>query len=1223
MRKLIIPIIIATSLIILFGTIIAFSYDEIIEIKESEDISFLNGAVKYLLGEGVSGSERDSVIGYQLYDDTLEIWNSKATYYFNRTSGIQWTEDEENYWTKNVFCLGEYIAGSWVKIKCADELGSFNKSISTDNSTYVNATLWKDFTHNGYDLRVGVRYNLKPSDNELPIIIYGKNKNSTAYPNKLGFMWKVKDIKIDSTLGDIIRINDSEYPLGDNLDIIFKDMSFTPEDNPTRDIPYYYLVNEDGKKYIRLRWNENLNYDVKLYSDGNQENSYVALRINGGIFGANQEKSTTIFWKDPIGDFLVTITLTGANSDPRTCGANDSNFWVNDETDNEIYIYWVNGSFDSNFDTGVIAPNIRGIATNDSDLFLMNNDPDAIFWVAPDGTEKAEYSLVGEPCGGVNPFGIEHYNGNLYIVDNTAQSLCKYDMFGNYISNCSITGNNSLNADPRGIAINGTLAYITDSADAEVYEYLVDLNNMFCNYTGFSWDTATNGNPSPNGIGLGNETFFVIESGVGNVMTYVGVNVSLPPTLSVTINNPLNITYNTTTILFNVTATSSSSIDTCLYSLDGGVNNFTMANITTSPDDYTATNSTMSQGGHKANFYCNDTLNDMNPEKSVSFSIDSISPVVDIISPITTVNYQKLNNNLTIEVSITDIGLESCWYDYNGTNNTFTCVDNAFQINITNQSNKNVIVYANDSVGNEGVNTTAWNYTILENFRTFNLSVVETEIDGFLLNVTADGTQTITAEFFYDGVSRGTSTKVGGNIFAEFNNTVEIPTVSSATNKSFFWQITHGSTLINTSKSNQTVSPIIFSLCNSTNNIAFLNFTFKNETVDEEDVSATINSNFVIWTTDQNTNKSFSFSNSSENPSYAFCLDHPDKSIFTLINLDYNNLESQQRTFRSTLLLTNLTTNRALYLLPTSLGLFSPFNVIDNNGDPIQDVLGSLTTVLSGVTQSVVSDVSDSSGFVSFFLNPDRSYSATFSKSGFENNIFTFVPTTDLRTVIMGSGAAIIGNGTEIAINTTYIITPINSTLQNNTLVTFGFEVTSSQSITQISMNITNSSRFQLGFVNSSSVGLITVNVNTENNTRIVGYYLIETSDETLSISKVWNIGIEFIGDYSLFNQLVLFMEYDFLDFIRYLIVILVIIGTLIFMSSKEVIESSESKVIVAVLLIWVFSIVGWIDTGLIVDSDTSNINVLGQFSNQYGIAILSTAIAVVFVFRRVFIRRI
>ncbi len=164
-------------------------------------------------------------------------------------------------------------------------------------------------------------------------------------------------------------------------------------------------------------------------------------------------------------------------------------------------------------------------------------------------------------------------------------------------------------------------------------------------------------------------------------------------------------------------------------------------------------------------------------------------------------------------------------------------------------------------------------------------------------------------------------------------------------------------------------------------------------------------------------------------------------------------------------------------------------------------------------------------------------------------------------------------------------------------------------------MNITNGSD-QLGYTSASDQGLISLSINTNNDTRIVGYYTISTSDETFTVTKIWTVGNEFVGDYSIFRQLTLFMDYSFSDFVRLILVLGVILGILIFLSAGDIVDSAENRILVGVLLVWAFSIVGWLDTGLVVTSAQPAINTLGEYSSKYGIAILSSAAGAFFVVR-------
>jgi len=88
--------------------------------------------------------------------------------------------------------------------------------------------------------------------------------------------------------------------------------------------------------------------------------------------------------------------------------------------------------------------------------------------------------------------------------------------------------------------------------------------------------------------------------------------------ISITINSPLNIAYDTNSITFNVTAVSSnSSISKCLYSLDLGSN----ISLTNSAGNFWSALDTLSDGGHNVTFYCNESANIWNTA-SVDFSID-------------------------------------------------------------------------------------------------------------------------------------------------------------------------------------------------------------------------------------------------------------------------------------------------------------------------------------------------------------------------------------------------------------------------------------------------------------------------------------------------------------------------------------------------------------------------------------------------------------------------
>lgn len=504
----------------------------------------------------------------------------------------------------------------------------------------------------------------------------------------------------------------------------------------------------------------------------------------------------------------------------------------------------------------------------------------------------------------------------------------------------------------------------------------------------------------------------------------------------------------------------------------------------------------------------------------------------------------------------------------------------------------------------------------------YNSSTFETARESYFINVTSYSGEP-SAVLYYNGTNYGNATNTGkGNSTQyEFSKQITIPT--SVGTKNIKWVVSLGGTNLNSTLQTQTVNELQFDICNSSLSTEFINISFFNETLSTEDVNATISGTWYYWLYDSSINKTFTHSNTTENHRYSYCLNAVNKSIYVKNSLSFTNSYSQQRTYELSTILTNLTTKINLYLLPTDSGLFSPFQTINSGGDSLSDVLVVITRLIGSTTVTVFSGETDGSGYLSIFLNPDISYSTTFSKTGYPDNSFSFIPTSDLRTVTMGQDTSDIGNGTQIALNTSISILPKNQTLNNGTDYTFSFDVSSTQDINFISMNITNESGYSFHYSSNAGAGTLSQVINTGNQTRIIGFYQIRTPSETLSYTNVWFIGDNFVGDYSLYRQLGFYMEYGFRDFIRLLLVVSIIFGILIFMSSGEITEISESKIMVALLLIWSFSLIGWLNTGIVTTSSNTSIASLSEFSNQYGIAILSTAGGIFFIIRRLFITKI
>ena len=274
-------------ILLLCNTLIVFSPakdNQVIEIVEIEDDDTLQ----------VITEDYPDDIGYELIEDgqILHIWNTKDNYYFDVNSGIQLTNHYNQYWTHNVMMLGYYSGDTWNLLYRTDELSGFEKTIDTDDATYVNVTMWKDLSYDSYDFRFALVYYLELDDMELTVIPYIKNLGIDI-PYILAFGWELKDIKIDMTEENDEFITEGEqYSLHQDLDESY--------DNTETD-GYFYLVNNKSGNYNRdlyLKWDSDLTTLLKVKSRDGQYNAPVTLYIQIGNLAVGQEKFTKMYWHD-------------------------------------------------------------------------------------------------------------------------------------------------------------------------------------------------------------------------------------------------------------------------------------------------------------------------------------------------------------------------------------------------------------------------------------------------------------------------------------------------------------------------------------------------------------------------------------------------------------------------------------------------------------------------------------------------------------------------------------------------------------------------------------------------------------------------------------------------------------------------------------------------------------------------------------------------------------
>lgn len=174
--------------------------------------------------------------------------------------------------------------------------------------------------------------------------------------------------------------------------------------------------------------------------------------------------------------------------------------------------------------------------------------------------------------------------------------------------------------------------------------------------------------------------------------------------------------------------------------------------------------------------------------------LDTTIPTISLESPIGTLDYGTIGQNEILNVTFTDTNLDSCWYNYNGTNITIngclTGIKNSTTF-ILEPGNTNIIIYVNDSVGNKNSTTSSWIYDLTENSQTYNSSTYESSIEDFEINLTYDSSEwlDISATLYYNETGYE-GDEVGSGDDLTFNTSVTIPSIDSDTNITFYWTIT-------------------------------------------------------------------------------------------------------------------------------------------------------------------------------------------------------------------------------------------------------------------------------------------------------------------------------------------------------------------------------------------------------------------------------------------------
>jgi len=575
-------------------------------------------------------------------------------------------------------------------------------------------------------------------------------------------------------------------------------------------------------------------------------------------------------------------------------------------------------------------------------------------------------------------------------------------------------------------------------------------------------------------------------------------------TFSVDITPTISITYPTATFYnyypseLNYSVTSGGTLDSCWYSLNLGQTNSSRADCGTNWSSLIA-----SEGSNTWTVYGNITTGTMG-NSTVTFTTDTINPNLTITYP-NVIDYHHMGENLSLNWTVNDTNLDSCWYNWDGTNVSISCTNNQTYLNTTDGSNTNITFYANDSYGNLNSTFHSWSYKIFENSRTFTESLFETEAETYSINVTANSSLT-GIKLVYNETPI-TMTNQGDGLWTYSRDVPE-----GTGNFSLYFNFTYATDYIISSNDSQEVNLTYFEQTNVVGNI-FLNISFKDENSLTYINASIPYSLFTYYLGSGSVNKTLEFINNTNNLEYNFNGTTGSKNLYVIPNVQYRRVDDYpQRIWTPTLRTYNsIQTDQILYSLSSTDGIYVTYQVVTAAETTIEGVEVTATRVVSGETIQVGAGTTDAAGTVTFWMNPDFQHTVTFTKTGYDDYVFIHFPTQASYTITLGGET---GTKQSCVDGITQTIKPSQDFLWSNETYNFNYTIYSSYwNLTEMKFTLTGDG-VALGSdtSTSSSGGIITLNdINTSSYSIIqMDYYydLNETDDECGQITgiRVWII---------------------------------------------------------------------------------------------------------------------
>lgn len=230
------------------------------------------------------------------------------------------------------------------------------------------------------------------------------------------------------------------------------------------------------------------------------------------------------------GTLITTYNQTAANADARGITWLNGKLYVTDLTDDEVYVYNDDGTFDTNWDISGFVPTCSDI-TNDGTFLYIVNALGAGSTIEKYNTSGTRQSGWDTHANNNDPYGICSDGVSIWVSDGTTTLMYRYDLQGNFLETFPM---NAASDNPTGMYTDGTTIFQTDTGDDVVYKYNME-GAQFGNF-----DIVTGGNADSRGFGgNGTNRFYATDWVDNKIYVYEYVPPVLTPPLSSAFMQPV------------------------------------------------------------------------------------------------------------------------------------------------------------------------------------------------------------------------------------------------------------------------------------------------------------------------------------------------------------------------------------------------------------------------------------------------------------------------------------------------------------------------------------------------------------------------------------------------------------------------------------------------------------------------------------------------------------